>query len=324
MVTFIHRIILMDKGSLIFDPVSYKLLEKRNRRMLVQKRIIATTLISCLVLSVAISAFVQKSDGFESTYSLVQQREAVALCDEITSLSDLAVWQGGFESHYMSVHTIGISERKRLVELALENERLAKLEQERKEQEALKAKLAAVSPKPTTPKPATTASAQPKAVGGDNIGATLDHLTEVKPVNPEIADPNGNYGIVEFWPMPERGVDAPYGYLPERGRMHYGIDIGAPFDTPICAAGAGKVIRSEWFAGYGNCIDIQHASGYITRYGHLNSYYVQKGQFVNAGDWIGGCGSTGNSTGPHLHFEIHVNGSTINPESSSIAWSNKP
>lgn len=209
MVTFIHRIILMDKGSLIFDPVSYKLLEKRNRRMLVQKRIIATTLISCLVLSVAISAFVQKSDGFESTYSLVQQREAVALCDEITSLSDLAVWQGGFESHYMSVHTIGISERKRLVELALENERLAKLEQERKEQEALKAKLAAVSPKPTTPKPATTASAQPKAVGGDNIGATLDHLTEVKPVNPEIADPNGNYGIVEFWPMPERGLTLP-------------------------------------------------------------------------------------------------------------------
>lgn len=297
--------------------------------MLVQRRIIAITLISCLALSVLISVFARKTDGFESTYSLVLGQEALKVCNEITNLSGFALWQNSLDKHSESVHTVGISERQRCIDLALERERLAKLEQERKEQEEARAKQAAattpsspVNPAKPNPKPAT--SSQPKAVGGDSIGATLDQLTEVKPVNPEIADPNGNYGIVEFWPMPGEGVDAPYGYLPERGRMHFGIDIGAPFDTPICAAGAGKVIRAEWFAGYGNCIDIQHASGYITRYGHLNSYFVTKGQFVNAGDWIGGCGSTGNSTGSHLHFEIHVNGSTINPESRSVAWTNKP
>lgn len=129
--------------------------------------------------------------------------------------------------------------------------------------------------------------------------------------------PDANYGIPENWPM-DSPVSAPYGYLPERGRFHAGVDLEAPLGTPIEAAGAGKVIRAEWYAGYGMCVDIEHANGYVTRYGHFSEIYVKKGQWVSAGDWIGACGSTGNSTCPHLHFEVYKNGSSTDPE--RINW----
>lgn len=128
---------------------------------------------------------------------------------------------------------------------------------------------------------------------------------------------DANYGIPENWPL-SSPVSAPYGYLPERGRFHAGVDLEAPLGTPIEAAGAGKVIRAEWYAGYGMCVDIEHANGYITRYGHFCEIYVKKGQWVSAGDWIGACGSTGNSSCPHLHFEIYKNGSSTDPE--KINW----
>ena len=97
------------------------------------------------------------------------------------------------------------------------------------------------------------------------------------------------------------------------GRLHAGIDMAGPVGTPIYATGEGVVIFAGWQRGYGNLIKIQHELGTETRYGHLNSIAVRQGQRVSRGDTIGGMGSTGRSTGTHLHYEIRVGGRPINP-----------
>ncbi|NJN75654.1 MAG: peptidoglycan DD-metalloendopeptidase family protein [Synechococcaceae cyanobacterium RL_1_2] len=100
------------------------------------------------------------------------------------------------------------------------------------------------------------------------------------------------------------------GYGPRWGRMHRGIDIAAPIGTPIMAAASGEVIFSGWNSGgYGNLVKIKHANGSVSLYAHNNRLLVSKGQFVQKGQQISEMGSTGFSTGPHLHFEIHPKGS---------------
>ncbi|SDT70830.1 Murein DD-endopeptidase MepM and murein hydrolase activator NlpD, contain LysM domain [Actinoplanes derwentensis] len=89
------------------------------------------------------------------------------------------------------------------------------------------------------------------------------------------------------------------------GRLHAGIDLAAPPGTPIRAAGAGVVVSAGPNGGYGNAILIDHRDGWLTHYGHLAVITVQIGQRVSAGQVIGAEGSTGHSTGPHLHFEVH-------------------
>ena len=96
---------------------------------------------------------------------------------------------------------------------------------------------------------------------------------------------------------------------------HTGIDIGCGYGDAIWAAGAGSVSLAEYYGGYGNCVMIDHLNGYYTLYGHLSGIAVTQGQLVTAGQTIGYCGSTGNSTGPHLHFEIRQSGTCLNPES---------
>ena len=95
--------------------------------------------------------------------------------------------------------------------------------------------------------------------------------------------------------------------------FHTGIDMANNDCPPVYAATDGIVKRASWNGGYGNCIDIEGPNGIMTRYAHLSKYYVSNGDQVRAGQQIGQMGSTGNSTGPHLHFEVHVNGSTTNP-----------
>ncbi len=97
-------------------------------------------------------------------------------------------------------------------------------------------------------------------------------------------------------------------------KNHNGMDIAANSGTAVYAADGGKVVLAEWYGGYGNCIMIEHGNGYKTLYGHLSYIGVKNGQYVNQGDTIGQVGSTGNSTGPHLHFEVYSNGSRIDPE----------
>jgi murein DD-endopeptidase MepM/ murein hydrolase activator NlpD len=97
------------------------------------------------------------------------------------------------------------------------------------------------------------------------------------------------------------------------GRMHEGVDIGCAFGTSNRAAASGTVIYSGWLGGYGNLIVLDHGNGLSTAYAHASSLLVGVGQSVAQGDTVSVVGSTGNSSGPHLHFEVRVNGSAVDP-----------
>lgn len=99
-----------------------------------------------------------------------------------------------------------------------------------------------------------------------------------------------------------------------RDHTHKGMDIAAPNGTSIMAAADGTVTYSGWMGGYGNLIIISHGNGIQTYYGHCSKLYASKGEVVKAGDKIAAVGSTGYSTGNHLHFEIRKNGTQINPQ----------
>jgi murein DD-endopeptidase MepM/ murein hydrolase activator NlpD len=98
-------------------------------------------------------------------------------------------------------------------------------------------------------------------------------------------------------------------------RMHKGLDYAANYGTPVRAIGDGVVIRRGWSNGYGNVLEIRHRNGYITRYGHLSRYApgINVGTHVAMGQYVANVGSTGLSTGPHLHFEVIVNGQQRDP-----------
>jgi murein DD-endopeptidase MepM/ murein hydrolase activator NlpD len=112
------------------------------------------------------------------------------------------------------------------------------------------------------------------------------------------------------WPV-SAPITSPFGW--RWGRMHEGIDLGAAYGTPIAAAAAGTVIYAGWLGGYGNLTVIDHGGGIATAYGHQSRIAVSIGQQVARGEIIGYVGSTGHSTGPHLHFEVRVNGQAVDP-----------
>ncbi len=96
---------------------------------------------------------------------------------------------------------------------------------------------------------------------------------------------------------------------------HTGVDLAAPQGTDIHAAEGGVVIVAEWWSGYGNTVIIDHGDNVWTLYGHIRNdgIKVEKGEHVKKGQKIAEVGSTGNSTGPHLHFEVRINGSPVDP-----------
>jgi len=108
-----------------------------------------------------------------------------------------------------------------------------------------------------------------------------------------------------------------YGYRvhPIRGttRLHTGLDFGVGYGVPILAADNGVVIHSGWYGGYGNTVIVDHGGGYTTLYAHASSLAVRSGQTVKQGQVVSRVGSTGMSTGPHLHFEVRYHGNPINP-----------
>jgi murein DD-endopeptidase MepM/ murein hydrolase activator NlpD len=115
-------------------------------------------------------------------------------------------------------------------------------------------------------------------------------------------------------PLPGRIVTGGYGYrrYPRRG-MHHGIDITAPTGTPIRPSSSGVVSYAGYNGGYGKTVVIRHSSGLSTKYAHLSRILVGRGTYVGRGTTIGKVGSTGFSTGPHLHFEVRINNSPVNP-----------
>ncbi|MFA8442536.1 DUF5930 domain-containing protein [Yoonia sp.] len=103
------------------------------------------------------------------------------------------------------------------------------------------------------------------------------------------------------------------GFGPRWGRLHAGTDFAAPIGTPIYATADGVITHAGWSSGYGRLIKIRHDFGIETRYAHLNSMDVRVGQRVSRGERIGAMGNSGRSTGPHLHYEVRVNGNPVNP-----------
>lgn len=99
-----------------------------------------------------------------------------------------------------------------------------------------------------------------------------------------------------------------------RRQFHRGLDIAAPQGTPIVAPADGIVVKTERNGGYGNVLYISHGNGIVTRYGHLLEYKTRPGQKVSRGEVIGLVGNTGRSTGPHLHYEVLLNGEQVNPQ----------
>lgn len=113
-----------------------------------------------------------------------------------------------------------------------------------------------------------------------------------------------------IWPT--RGeISSPFGW--RWGRLHAGLDLANDIGTHVMAARAGRVIWAGWRGGYGYTVMIDHGSGYVSLYGHLDDYFVERGQYVRAGQRIASMGNTGNSTGPHLHFEIRKDGQAVDP-----------
>ena len=102
-------------------------------------------------------------------------------------------------------------------------------------------------------------------------------------------------------------------YGPRWGRAHEGVDLAVPTGTVVASAADGVVIQSGWNGGYGISIYVDHGNGIISRYGHLSQAYAQVGREVKQGETIGLSGNTGNSTGPHLHFEIRIGDVAVNP-----------
>jgi len=113
-----------------------------------------------------------------------------------------------------------------------------------------------------------------------------------------------------IWPV-NGPVVSPFGW--RWGRMHEGIDIGVGYGTPIHAAASGTVVYSGWMSGYGNFVIIDHGGGMATAYGHQSSIAAGNGQSVSQGQVIGYVGCTGHCFGPHLHFEVRINGSPVDP-----------
>lgn len=125
-------------------------------------------------------------------------------------------------------------------------------------------------------------------------------------------------GGILTWPAPGyTTITSSYGMrfhpILKTNKMHTGIDLGVPSGSTVVAGGDGTVISSSYMSGYGNTVIIDHGGGVSSLYAHNSSLLVSAGQKVKKGQTIAKSGSTGNSTGPHVHFEVRVNGSTVNP-----------
>ncbi len=221
---------------------------------------------------------------------LESQKEEVA-----NDKTQLEVQQGDLQGLYDENRDIIAQLDSKQAEIEQEQQELAQAEEEmrvilEKLIEEEKANQLATSGTPST---------QPDPDGAPGAGSNTGSLAS---------------GFDPCWPVPGWGtnyITSHYG--PRWGRTHYGMDIGANYGVPIVATEDGKIISAEWYGGYGNQVVVYHNDTYSTRYAHMSSYAVAYGEYVSKGQVIGYIGSTGNSTGNHLHYEVLLNGSAVDP-----------
>ncbi|MEA5480068.1 peptidoglycan DD-metalloendopeptidase family protein [Pseudanabaena galeata UHCC 0370] len=241
-----------------------------------------------------------------SSASVDQQASIITQPNQVALLPDPEARMTSLEVKRLETEVDQLNARVRDAEI----KEAARRAEEARKLEA--AKIAAANLN-TSPNPDRNFDSSRSAIAnpGDRSGISpqLPQLT-ASAYLPDVQD----YGLSTGFIWPADGVFTS-GYGWRWGRIHAGIDIAAPVGTPILAAASGVVEYSQWNdGGYGNMIDIRHADGTITRYAHMNELYVKEGQTVGQGQLIGAMGSTGFSTGPHLHFEIRPNGgSAIDP-----------
>jgi murein DD-endopeptidase MepM/ murein hydrolase activator NlpD len=127
----------------------------------------------------------------------------------------------------------------------------------------------------------------------------------------------GVAGLPQFLPASLQYISSGFGYRSDpfsgAGAFHAGLDFRGPYGAPIYAAAKGTISFAGVRSGYGNCIEISHGNGMLTRYAHMSAFRATLGQQVAPGDVIGAIGSSGRSTGPHLHFEVRINDRPVNP-----------
>jgi len=132
-----------------------------------------------------------------------------------------------------------------------------------------------------------------------------------------LAAPRANVAIPSRMPVEAMKMTSEYGMrnhpILRQRKRHNGVDLAAARGTPVYATADGMVGVAKYFGSYGNYVQIEHGGELETRYGHLSSYIVAAGDMVTKGELIGYVGSTGRSTGPHLHYEVRVDGEPVNP-----------
>lgn len=137
----------------------------------------------------------------------------------------------------------------------------------------------------------------PPAGGGDSLAA--------------VTRPARLRSLTLRWPLQGGVLTSLYG--PRGDRMHKGIDLAAPMGTPVLSAADGRVTYADWAGTYGILVMIDHGDGVVTKYAHNSALRVRPGQTVRAGQHIADLGSTGRSTGPHVHFEVEIDGEAVDP-----------
>ena len=154
---------------------------------------------------------------------------------------------------------------------------------------------------------------EPIALHSHDLQSTMARLNS--PDGYQITSPLAS--IPSIWPVQGR-ISSHFGKRPcpfsGKPQFHQGVDIAADKGEPVFASAGGTVVSCDWHGGYGKSITLDHGSGYVTRYAHLKKIYVRAGQPIKKGEKIGTVGSTGKSTGPHLHYEVRFQENPIDPE----------
>lgn len=188
---------------------------------------------------------------------------------------------------------------------------------------AREAWLAAVVPLP--PGMGAAAERDPELRSAELEARTADLVAEMRALEPSLDAIDANLAVVEamedvlpvMWPVDEASLTSPFGWrrspFGRRWKFHSGIDLGAPSGEPIYATNGGLVSFAGWHYGHGRMVDVDHGNGVVTRYAHASRLLVEAGDAVEAGDPIALVGSTGMSTGPHLHYEIFFDGEQVDP-----------